>query len=188
MIRSDHKHGMTLSPSALPPRPNNALASGNIGMAAIGGGIVTVELNLVDVPVSLIHNASGDYGSVKIGSFETQRLVLCLGGTISGLLTCASGVSGAAMETGLGTTAAVAATALALPYDDLVDGVSVNWSASGTLTPVSVSDATLAVSNGTAAVKDIYLNFAGATTVITADAAATFTGKVRFSYVDLGDI
>jgi hypothetical protein len=188
MIRNDHKHGLPLGQGSPAVKPNQALASGSVSMTDVRDCVHAVEFYLVDVPLTLVHNASGDYGGVKIGSFDVPRHVLCLGGTITGTLTCATAVNATAMECGIGTTTAVAATALALPYDDLVDGVSATWSASGTLPVASVSDATLAVSNGTATVKDIFLNFAGATTVVTADAAATFTGRVRFLFADMGDI
>lgn len=187
MIKAIHKHGGISSHSSGPFVPNTALASGDIAVQDGQARVRQTVITLLDVPVTIVNNASGDYGTVKLGSWSVQNALLVVGGVASLTLTGGT-LAAVSTECGLGTTAGIAQTSLATVYENLLVGATATPSsnaASFTLKSTAIASAVL---DGTTTAWDMYLNFAAANTLVASDQSCTVSGTIRLTWFDLGDI
>lgn len=181
--------------------PNLGVTTAGVGSSPVASVVATefgasglhqTVLTLTDAPI-LVTDALA-YGSLKIYDFPEGRIhVLGCVATLAPKTTTAiastinSGVAGAV---GLGTAAASAVT-LATTMVDLLPSTVIATSttinvAAAAVTPVL---AAAAVFNGTSTAIDAYLNTSITTaTDIDADGTLAYSGTIRITWVNLGDI
>lgn len=173
-----------------------ATATVNTTESLTTGGVRSVTLTMAAVELAITESttASVFYGGVKVYDFP-EGMLLFLGAVIDGSLTTTSATATPLYDgdVSLGTITADSTNTLTSTEADLLISNALtqavayvaNCDAQPSATQITESGALW--SDGTAAAKDMYLNFLIDEDAGNATGSGTFTGTVEFTYIMLGD-
>lgn len=168
-----------------------------IKVEEFGDGVVHhTVLTCTATPVTITDDAGvAQYGGVKVYDFP-KGLVNTLGAVVSGILT--AGVTGTIIDNwdgdvALGTATATTGATLTSTEADIMPSVAVSAGAADKLGVVSAVSAATALTesgarwfDGTTTAKDMYLNFVIDDDDTHTAGTATFTGKIKFTWINHG--